>query len=364
MRFFLLGWQLQWPLQACGESRAHVVQGPRNATAESGMVGSDPACRLVVRQPPTGQFAGEVAALEQLADASRLMVWRDQANYAARYTARAVSGSFPGVPYKTVRAFAYRFARSSTLDGALPGCTKQVLSDDGRLCPSVVASGISLDETQVAQLLQLANAPKSRWAIGCIFEPHHAFVFYADNGAPAADIQVCFGCGEWSLSGGNIMTLPTGAYSELAKLCSELQLGGCPVVEGDEDTYVRSYRKWAESGPLPRPSTMLSISPARTLASMDDVEKRKLCAWRAIELGDLRDSGEDLGRHWSRPRRFWLQSFQQCVDGFPSCQATLGEVERADLRRDSSADCAMPESCVAAWVFGDVGECLWGIERD
>lgn len=349
---------------ACSESRAQVAKVPRNATAESALIGSDTACRLVVRQAPSGRFARELSALERLLDASRLMVWRDQARYAGRYAGRAVPGSFPGVPYKAVKAFAYRFARSSTLDGALPGCTEQVLSDDGRLCPSVVASGVSLDEAQVAQLLHLVNAPKSRWALGCIFDPHHAFVFYDDTGAPVADIQVCFGCGEWSLSGGDSITLPTGVYSKLAKLCSDLQLGGCPVAEDEENAYFSSYRQWVKSGALARPSTMLSISPSRKLASMNDVEKRRLCAWRAVELGDVRELDEDLGRDWDRPRSFRLQSFQQCVDRFPRCQATLGEVEQADLRRDSSANFAMPESCVAAWVFGNLGECLWGIERD
>ena len=345
-------------LPACTGPAASVnLASARDSSLELG----GGTCAIRERGAPPAPFED----FARLRDPARLMAWHDQEEHSARYAAEpAPDQPFPAVPYTRVRAFAFRFAGGPMLESALPGCVDHVLSQEGQLCPSVVADGLEPSPSQLARLIAAANLPKAKVALGCIFDPHHAFVFYDANHAPVTDIRVCFNCGQWSIADASPVTMPDGAFSVLASLCTELGLGGCPTTAEGDQASANSLHTWLDSGAPPRPSKVFGIPPERKLNEMTATERRQLCTWRAVELAAIVDDDQDLGRDLNPEKSFWKRSLHECVARFPKCSKTLGEVEQTDFRTDKlGLRFLAPQHCVVSWVFGSLGKCLWGIDR-
>ncbi len=95
---------------------------------------------------------------------------------------------FPGVPFKTVRGFAFDMAVI-----ARPVC-EGPLDPDGTLCSTVSRPGVELSAKHVDRLLAILGQRSSYGAGSSCFLPHHGFVFYDEAGAPVAEVSVCFLC--------------------------------------------------------------------------------------------------------------------------------------------------------------------------
>lgn len=136
-------------------------------------------------------------------------------------------GAFPGVEWKTVRAFVLE-----PLVEGRPTCL-QVLAPDGGLCKTVKGPGVLLGEAQAKKLLTLLHSRASYGGGAKTFLPQHGFVFYDQAGAPVAEVAICLDCENVR---GRPQLLPEEAYSHglhksavssLRALCRELALSHC-----------------------------------------------------------------------------------------------------------------------------------------
>ncbi len=280
---------------------ASAVAPPPEPTKATKPLAPTSECVLPARPPPNGRFAADFLALESLSNVGRLAIGVEEPRHGARRVpSPRAKAAFPKVQFQTIEAHAYRYwdPLPPEIAAAFPGCDEHVLSDDGRICPSATLPAKPLSAAQSAEFLALAALPESRTRFRCDFDPHHAFVFRDARGRPVADVQVCFECGEWTLNDARPRTLPEGAFTRLAALCRELELGGCPTAQReDESDYWESYRAWFELGAPPRPSVALAIPAQTRLSALTAEQQRKLCAYRAAESPLLRfDSDEPAQR--------------------------------------------------------------------
>lgn len=98
------------------------------------------------------------------------------------------AAAWPGINYKSIRVFAYN------LDNQLLGKYQPV--KNGQLDPTIVQPGALLNKDQEIRLLALLNGDTqvlNDGLAGC-YEPHHAIVFYDENGHIVASVDVCFLC--------------------------------------------------------------------------------------------------------------------------------------------------------------------------
>lgn len=319
----------------------------------------------------------------------RLMVWRTQSPKGVevrnadgsstitypRYAAKPKPGrSFPGVQYAYVRAFSFLTTAERGIyeEWAANGCESQVLTADGRLCPSVAFDGPRLSSQQVEALLRLTATKRTGIKYKCGFDPHHAFVFYDEQDRPVSDVRVCFDCGEWSLRNGPKDFMPDEVYSSLAKLCRELELDRCPKGSTAHEQQLLTsayYQKLnsrteeEKSTPAsPLPSEVLGIPKETALSALTDVQKAQLCAWRYLEVTPREGVRTNSGRS------LWVRGYEECIERFPHCDVPLGEVELADFRRkpwnSGGSDFVAGAACVEYWAFGEHAGCHWGIDRE
>jgi hypothetical protein len=345
---------IAWVASGCGgvtppESASHVRTG--SAEMEKRAFGSaHPDCRVTARDAESPFKAWN--------DINQLMVWRDQnpTGEAWRWDESRLRSAEPR-SFSSVRAFAFGFREVAHLDSVMAGCYAGALSTDGRLCPSVIAPGRELTTAQVEKFYALAKLPRPRILLRCAYQPNHAFVFYGADGTPVAELGVCFTCGQWAWSDGGPVQVSNEAYDELAELCRELGLEGCP---SDEKTTwdEKAYRAWERSGAPARPSATLGISPSRRLTELTEVEKRKLCAWRIVETR----RSEKLEIEFDDGGRVRFQSYDECLERFPRCEVTLGEVESSNFHVTRDANFAAPTTCLRRWALAKNGHCLWGLE--
>jgi hypothetical protein len=307
------------------------------------------------------------------------MFWREQEPRHARYGASGDENALPSdVMFERVVAYGHRFGKSAAFDEQMAGCAEEVLSDDGRLCPSVVANGHELSAEQIAILLKLSALPPARHRLRCVYDPHHSFVFYDARGIAVSDIGVCFECGEWSLGGAPPLPVPEGAYRALAALCRDLGMRGCPAdkppakeltPEEEAEQEVRARleheqrrmrrKAWLDSGAPERPSKALGIEPSRKLSEMSIAEQKLLCAWRTFE------TERPVTLEYERTKtRLRFETYNECLETFPRCDTPLGELENAAFHWTTSFDLAAPEACLHEWLTADTARCLWGIDTN
>jgi hypothetical protein len=343
---------LMWVAFACGSGAAGNRADSARGAGVNGTVGVPiPDCRLTPRAPAS-QFL-------PWNDVNQLMVWRDQTPIGTgwRWEESKLLMSEPRL-FTAVRAFAFGFRNVAPLDAAMDGCYQKVLSTDGRLCPTVIAPGRELSLAQVETLYKLTENPPPRILLRCGFQPHHAFVFYGADGLPVADLRVCLTCGHWAWSDSREVQVSNETYNTLAELCRELGLEGCPAKNDEKEPWDEAaYQTWEKSGAPERPSLALGIARDRRLVDLTETDKRKLCAWRIVETRRERA----LEIEFADGNRLRFQSFDECVERFPRCEATLGEVENANFYVRSSLSFAAPTACLQRWAFGANGRCLWGV---
>lgn len=290
-----------------------------------------------------------------------------------------LTGAFPGAPRFTVRAYAYGYRADVPVvagcspklgrfeDGAMP------IAEDGALCPSVAWPGALLTQEQASRLVGVVRSrgrDEEKRRTKCGFDPHHAFVFFGESGAPVATLLVCFKCNQWRsypAQPGLDLTLGTRARDALSALCRELGLGGCGYDMATMDRIDAERARWwehqqsegdmdtgAPEAPGPR-APFLEVSsgvdPDKSVAEAARVEsdRRRLCAWSLRRPAPKDRSCLDGGRLPGA-------DFSECLATFPSCAAPVWRAE-ACVRAATDAPCTPPAALPAC---EGVAQCRWG----
>ena len=147
------------------------------------------------------------------------------------------------------------------------------------------------------------------------------------------------------------------------KAVPRARLGGCPL--GVEPAWPKEeFWRWYAQGDPPRASSALGIAKDKALSAMTEVEKRKLCAYRAAEIQRSMLDAPDPSYDFDGGRSYRIQAFGECLERFPKCDVPLEAVENAAFHLDRQGRLAKPAACLERWVFGPLGQCLWGISTE
>ena len=128
--------------------------------------------------------------------------------------------NWPGVPFKTVRAYRYDYtaeARSS-------------FWANGRMHQGVLdPKGVKLSEAQVKRLLTDITVSQPAQERSSCYKPHHAFMFFDARDRVVAVFEMCFGCNHF-------LATPPGVpvhvdNTDLYRLTDEL---GLPLGNGNQ----------------------------------------------------------------------------------------------------------------------------------
>ncbi len=128
--------------------------------------------------------------------------------------------NWPGVPFKSVRAYCYDY----TAEG------RSSFWADGRMHRGVMdPKGVALSPAQVKRLLDCITVSAPAGERTSCYKPHHAFMFFDAKGQVAAVFEMCFGCNQF-------VAVPPGApeyidTTGLYRLAHEL---GLPLGTGNE----------------------------------------------------------------------------------------------------------------------------------
>jgi len=152
----------------------------------------------------------------------------------------AAATPWPGVPYKTVKAYLYR-VQSNAND---PSIYNPDIMENGQLAKSVVnPEGIVLAPSQIQKLITAIsqvpvhhNGTMTITASACLFNPHHAFVFYDSEGKMVATVEICTLCQDVGLFPERKLDYRYD-FDRIDSLIEEL---GLPVFHQDDD--VATYR--------------------------------------------------------------------------------------------------------------------------
>lgn len=257
-------------------------------------------------------------------------------------------------------------ARMIAFNYGMP-CGDSVVEGSGAICESAVYPGAELTPAQLtraSEILRLAPDPntwRARPSVRC-FDPHHAVVFFDDHDAPVGEIDVCFECGNFTLTnirerdGEGGMTSAEGMF--FADTCRAQGVGGCPppgsyrmpdlpplpdrvaanaLSPSEQDDY---WRRKSLAEPL-------DLAAATRLADLSTQQQRLLCAWFASAT---RRSGHGL--ECQDGRRMTVQEPSACVTPIArGCEATVGDLmacTRSRLHTYCSVDapgCAKADTC-------------------
>ena len=146
------------PLVGCGvqspRPAPQVVPPARRAAVARLAPSAAGDCHLQER--PT--LPPELRFFEEANDVDRLMMVREQSS-AGPYRPRRQAIRSEALHSAT--AFAHRLGASEVFDRTAPGCDYQILSPDGRVCPSAVSPGQPLSAAQLGELIRLLRqAPR------------------------------------------------------------------------------------------------------------------------------------------------------------------------------------------------------------
>ena len=285
------------------------------------------------------------------------------------------AGAFPGVPFAEVRAFNMGFGGYA----GSAGC--ELVAKDGTMCPSVTAPGTVVPKDEAARLLALVRDAKywveagpghkvGRAHTRCDFDPHHAFVFFDAGGAPVAQVEVCFTCGEWDALphvdgiGDGPAMMRDDERAELVRLCASLHLGACVLADRAKMETIEQATFAAHEAPADGTSPLLAralsrapaIDPRRALADTTVEERRALCAWWSSVWGAIPHPGTETYGCTSG-RAFDVFDWAGCVASFPSC-GTVGAglaCQRAIASDLCVARPATDQACTP--------RCTWGLRE-
>ena len=135
-------------------------------------------------------------------------------------TQRRYHGAYkwPSVPYSKVVGYQFEIPKlpdDLLIDGSL---------DTEKLKLYTIKSA-ELDKEQAVQLLGAVLEPQSPIGPALCFSPHHVFVFYAEDQAPVAAVEICFGCMQVKTWPHAVRSSVGHDFEALASLAVELGLG-------------------------------------------------------------------------------------------------------------------------------------------
>jgi hypothetical protein len=152
---------------------------------------------------------------------------------------------FPGVAYTTVKAYLYR------LDNQMPVKNGQQYEPsvydvipNGVLSSTVEnPEGVTLSPAQIQMLLQGIHVPPSGFITSisrssCMFNPHHAFVFYDASGKPVITVAICTMCEDIETDPRQSGDIYNYDFDTLDALLEQLHL---PVLRNEDD--LKAYRE-------------------------------------------------------------------------------------------------------------------------
>jgi len=305
------------------------VPGPSGAPASSrgGERGAPPA---PAEEPLVAYARIHRAELERLRLTSQQYVAHDQAKpQRFRPLRRGESVAPRRVHHARMIAFGYGAA-----------CGDRVLEKDGTVCEGAVYPGAELTPPELAkatEILRLAPDPatwRTRPSIRC-FDPHHAVVFFDDQGVPVAEIDVCFECGNFTLTsvaaGERAMTDAEGMF--FADTCRARNVGGCPPAGTDhmpdlppppesarlESMTIQEQQDHWRRRSLDEPH---DLTETTRLADLSAREHKRLCAWFASATQRSAHGLECIDG-----RRMVVQDLAECLAPIGrGCEATVGDL--------------------------------------
>lgn len=276
------------------------------------------------------------------------------------------SGRRPPPHVHHARMFAFGY-------GADSACNETVVEKDGTICEGAVYPGAYLTPEQTARATELmrvalespSGTQEGSWRLRPIvrcFDPHHSVVLFDDRGVPAAEIVLCFECGNLRLTPGPgpdseaVMTDVEARF--FADTCRALDVGGCPppgtsrmpdLPPLPEDAPRRALDSWKQQEllrveALGRPH---GINESLRLADLAAVDRKLWCAW----LANAR-RGVLGGFECQDGRVMLLEEPETCAKPVAqSCEATVGDLvscTRARLGEMCRVDppaCAKTDAC-------------------
>jgi hypothetical protein len=329
-------------------------------------------------------MARTVALIERVQDPRNWALLASQVPPAEFVDFHRPAEGFEVGAFDEVRAYHRRFDRFGTavnegVDG--PGCAGRAIAADGTLCPSIVLPSVPVSIQVARELVERFNGqPDEERVVMCLMNAHHAFVFYRE-GIPVGELLVDFHCPRWSAAPGYERSFQEGLDKNwLVTQCEKLGLAFC-----DPNASAAAWALWsrehAELGtyePLvygerirPRP---IAIDLGKPLSVLTSAERRLLCVWNTQHLFPTNAParsrsfgvGQDERRFYAFPEEPFARwsvslSWDDCVETFPSCGATVGEVlpcmdaaQRGDpwFALDENAFCRRFSQCLWGFVTG------------
>ena len=293
-------------------------------------------------------------------------------------------GAFSFDRVASIRAYPFRTGLFDEIEQTTH--CHDILARDGTFCPSVAFPGILLSDAQRDGLIALVNDvlhPRQRPpSFRCTFDPHHGFVFFDREGTPIAEIQVCFDCGQWSVSFASGSTQMGDGEVGLRKLCEVLGLGDCWFGTEHGPNLTSLFDRGLIEDPYPAIADF-GIDPALVEASASPAQKEILCRWAQtgivlwqrnvlpwrIEPTDSYERGTygfEFPEGAGQELHVIVDDTASCVAKFPKCNVPIGAVERCyraryprgQLLKDGVVfPASPPEACDAA------RGCMWGVEE-
>jgi len=281
---------------------------------------------------------------------------------------RAHATKFPGGKYAKVRAYRYGgdalYPLSPRLDPYTPGCGVGIVASDGTLCPSVQYPGWDVTAERAEQLFAILNTKNDVPRV--VMNGYHfdrGFVVYDANDVPVAQVLINAHVDKLRMTpslgkpANAVDYLSRARSQELRALLQQLGLG-----EQDPQRSQLLLRQAEADGEL-HPARYIPFSSGVDgvvpLADTTAPQRSALCAWQqqAWARGAPRSGPDTSGIECEDGWRVTGANYAQCVAEFPSCDATVAEVE-ACMREQRFFPCleeAEQQRCRA------LRSCFWGI---
>ena len=248
---------------------------------------------------------------------------------------------YPGVPYSEVRAFTFGNDRAPSrnrgialLDRKVPGCGGSAVAKDGTLCPSLNPPGKQLTPAQVERLVDVLEdgQPKRGRApvvTMCLPVPTVLFVFF-EAARPVAEMWLDPRCHFMGVHERARKLYPETymayGHEALRQLCGELSLVGSGCEPDDPELDAALEAQEACDGEdvtrLRWRRVPLGVPAELKTSELSLAQKERLCLNYARE----NPLGWGRGYECQDGYREYLLGPDTCLERFPACEATVGEL--------------------------------------
>ncbi len=299
-------------------------------------------------------------------DPKNWYVWREQTPPRGFRELRK-AGKFPGGAFATVHAYELGYDRSHPRPGVVDqhrkGCDSDALAADGTLCPSVIAPGVALSEAQARELFAIVNEVVATSRKTFLFNFDVGFVVFDTDGKPVAEVSVDdAGSKLWSEPQQSRLradVLEPGRRERMSKLLGALGLGAPGTALQQELERQRGLDGKAHAARYLPPASGVAADLA--LDKTNGAERDGLCAWKELlfrEGSPQSDASGGNGFICADGVDVAAQLPDACRSEFPSCSATVGEVEAClrQMRFDGYFKQAGGEACAK------LRPCFWGMD--